>query len=333
MTRELLEKYFTGLPCSSEEREAIRLYLEAPDHLLEELLADEWQQADGMTDENRKGGTWRAIEANISGREGVYTEMKTPHSISWRRWITYAAAALLAGVLLMCGLVFYSTLRKTSPGIPQMVWKTIRNNTDNVQLAHLPDGTSIWLNSNSTLDYPEDYGQQRREIRLTGEAFFDVAQDMSRPFTIHTDSLQTVVLGTTFNIRAWHNTKEIQVALVTGKVQVGTHTGTKEILQPGDLLRYDKDARKIKIIAAGIRPDMYQWTSGKIVMENTPLPEALEELEQIYQVKIRFNAVALEKIKLSGKFKRGDIDTVLQTLLFAADRSYTKGSNGVYFIR
>jgi ferric-dicitrate binding protein FerR (iron transport regulator) len=333
MTRELLERYFTGLPCSREEQEAIRLYLEAPDHLLDELLVDEWQKADGMADENRKAGTWNTIQANITGRESVYKNMKVLRHGLWRRWTTYAAAALLAGVLLMCGMLFYSTFRKTSPELPQVAWKTIRNNTDNVQLAHLPDGTRIWLNSNSALDYAENYGQQRREIRLTGEAFFDVAQDMARPFTIYTDSLQTVVLGTSFNIRAWRNMKEIQIALVEGKVQVGTYAGAKDILQPGDLLRYDREAGKIKITSGGIRQDMYQWTAGKIVMDNTPLPEALEELEQIYQVKIRFNAMSLEKIKLTGKFNRGDIDTVLQTLLFAADRSYTKGNNGVYFIR
>jgi transmembrane sensor len=303
MDRKLLEKYFSGEECSPEELAAIREYLDsgAPT-----FFEETWQQAGGLVNEKRKAINWKAIQKGTTGRF---------------QWRPYAAAALISGLLILCGVFLFRSA-------PQAEWKEVHNTSGNVRLITMPDGTRIWLNNHTSIRYADNYGKHDRTLHLSGEAYFDVTKDAAAPFSIHTDDLQTTVLGTTFTIRAWPAINNIEVALVTGSVQVTGPGQAPEKLQPGDVLRFSKTDRHIQRLPAAVRPDMHAWISGKIVLSNTPLTEALQQLEQIYQVKIH---CAPNNKKLTGQFNRESIDTVLTNLLFAADMTFKK-ENGIYYI-
>lgn len=333
MDKKLLEKYFTGGHCTDQELQAIRVYLEKPDRQLEDLMGETWQQAGGLVNEKRKERNLQKLLA-ATGQTAHAPADATPvvALTTHRRWLRYGAAAVIAGLMIMVGVVVYRS-KDNSIVTAERSWKTVRNGSANVKAIVLPEGTKIWLNSRSAISYPEDFAAgQARELRLSGEAYFEVTKDTRHPFTVYTDSLQTTVLGTSFTIMAWPGTDGIQVALVEGRVRVdGYHGRIQEVLTPGDLLSFTESNRQVKKTPGGVRPDMYEWKGGKIVLSNTPVIEALQELEQVYGVKIHFNAMEIGNRKLTGKFNREGIDTVLHNLLFAADLGFTK-KDGMYFI-
>ena len=98
----------------------------------------------------------------------------------------------------------------------------IKVNTGTAQrkTIQLPDGTQVWLSPSTLVEYPSVFEGAARKVKLSGEAFFEVAHDASHPFIITSDNIQTKVLGTSFNIQAYHNQKKIAVMVVTGKVKI-----------------------------------------------------------------------------------------------------------------
>lgn len=333
MDKNLLERYFTGGHCTPSELAAIREYLENPDQTLQDLMASAWQQAGGPVNEQRKAITLQKLLAATGQTAHVPVDATPVVTLNTRkRWLHYGAAAAIAGLLIMAGVVVYRS-KDHSIAAAERPWKTVRNGSDKVESIVLAEGTRIWLNSRSAVSYPADFGAgEAREVRLSGEAYFEVAKDAAHPFTVHTDSLQTTVLGTSFTIMAWPGTDRIQVALVEGRVQVNGYRGRiQEVLKPGDLLSFTETDGQIKKTAGGVRPDMYEWKGGKIVLSNTPVIEALKELEQVYGVRMHYNAAEIGNRKLTGKFNREGIDTVLHNLLFAADLRFIK-KDGMYFI-
>lgn len=335
MDKKLLEKYFTGGACSPQELAEVRAFLEHPDSQLQEFLDQTWQQAGGLVSANRQANTWQNILNATRPAVVVPMEHDKPAVIARRRkWATYWAAAAIIGILMIGGLVLQKYhVRTTTIASAAKTWKTIRNASEKVQMVMLPEGSAIWLNSHSMISYPEDFDSgNNREIRLSGEGYFEVTPNAARPFQVYTDSLKTTVLGTAFAIRAWPQTAKIQVALVQGSVQVSGYNGTiSETLTPGHLLTFNLANREMKKMVNGVRLDMYAWKTGKMVLSNTPVTEVLQQLEQLYKVTIRYDAQQLAGKKLTGQFNREGIDTLLSSILFAADMTSTK-RNGIYYI-
>lgn len=328
MEKTLLEKYITGELCTPGELEEIKAYLDNPDHRLEHLMLQAWQQAGGPVSESRKANTLEQV-LKATGQAG---EARVVPLMRKKRMPFLRVAASIAALVLVTGVLVYLRLnsRNNSRAI---AWKTIRNEGMGVQKITLPEGTVVWLNSRSSVSYPLAFLQQpQREIRLSGEAYFEVAGNAAHPFVVHADSLYTTVLGTAFTVKAWPGTNHIQVALLSGCVQVNGYTHLPgDILAPGDVLTWIKANGQLQKVAGGIRKDMYEWKEGKIVLSNTPLAEAVKELEQVYGVTIRYDAAQLAKVKLTGSFRRDSIDRVLHNMLFAADMTFFKKDN-TYFI-
>lgn len=330
MDKQLLERYFTGGVCTTSELQEIKAYMEQPGQELAEFLSEEWEQAGGLENVNRRENSWNAVLTAIGQSEPIPVyEMYSRRFKRSRYWIA-------AVIILIAGSIVYYGLHNKYPAAREAMavhWKNVHNQSEQVQFVRMPDGSVIWLNSQSSLSYPGNYGADNiRQVKVSGEAFFDIAKDASHPFIIYADSLQTKVLGTSFAIRAWPRTPGIQVALVTGSVQVsGLNNTINEKLMPGDLLEYSKLNKKISKTSGGIRPDMYEWKDGKIVLSNTPVVTALEQLQQQYNVTFHYDAQKIGNRKLTGKFRREGIGSVLQNILFAAGLTYSI-KDGVYYI-
>jgi transmembrane sensor len=360
MDKTLLEKYFTGGECTESELLLIREYLNKAGKLPEDFFYSQWKSAKGVVDKGESNEMWMKIEEGIVDIKGQKESAGSPESIrpfesvrSLRslRWHRPVAAAAVIGILLFSAL-FYRW--HNFAGVQETVWKRVYNNSKDIKYVKLEDGTNVWLNAHSVLGCDELYAHNgRREIYLEGEAFFDVAQDPARPFTVHTRQLKTTVLGTTFNIRAWPSLPEIQIALVSGKVRVassgrdpeiesGNHSETgvdsssgaagdsktslmndSRDLTAGEVLIYNSAAHRLIVLEKAVREDMVGWVKGKIVLDNTPLPDILRQLAQIYNVSILFDADKLETIRLSGQFRRDNIADVLKNVLFPLNLTYS----------
>ncbi|WP_341835412.1 FecR family protein [Chitinophaga pollutisoli] len=129
--------------------------------------------------------------------------------------VKFAVAAALITIVATGTWLLYPSGSAQAPAMQGQ--QTARSE---VRRLSLPDGTLVWLNTASNLRYAEDFGQEDRTVYLSGEAYFDVAQDGGKPFIIHTGHISTTVLGTAFNIRAYPGQEDVTVAVSSGKVKV-----------------------------------------------------------------------------------------------------------------
>ncbi|MDP4679601.1 MAG: FecR domain-containing protein [Cyclobacteriaceae bacterium] len=190
----------------------------------------------------------------------------------------------------------------------------------------LPDGSVVHLNAESELTYIEGFSNDQRKIHLKGEAYFEVAKDMSRPFTVITDHISVTALGTEFNVNAFNT--DIQVALIEVSVLVNNVANSDQlILKASEVLKFDSKAKLLKRVASNAN-DLSIWRDRIIYFENTPIEEAVNILSRWYAVDINIEGVSNKKLTCSGKFNNSSLELLLENLSYALDFQYEiKGKN------
>ncbi|WP_186758115.1 FecR family protein [Echinicola salinicaeni] len=145
----------------------------------------------------------------------------------------------------------------------------------------LQDGTKVWLNSASTLSFPTEFRNDRREVALDGEAYFDVAHNPRSPFTVDANGTKVKVLGTHFNIKAYKNEAMVKTTLLEGKVAV-SHNGQNKILIPGDQA---VSGNQLMVSRVSTK-EVIAWKEGYFLFQSTRLDEILRQLERWYNIKV-----------------------------------------------
>ncbi|MDR1414772.1 MAG: DUF4974 domain-containing protein [Odoribacteraceae bacterium] len=176
----------------------------------------------------------------------------------------------------------------------------------------LSDGTRVHLNAGTVVEFPSSFARDRREVRLTGEAYFEVAGD-ARPFIVIAGRTTTRVHGTTFNINA-HENARARVVLVTGRVSVsGAGTGDHPLL-PSQLAEFDADGRFVGIREVDARAHT-AWTSGFFTFENEDIASILATLSRWYDVEVSYIDDSVKDYHFTGSVQRYEnIDTILNAI-------------------
>ncbi len=192
---------------------------------------------------------------------------------------------------------------------------------------HLPDASTVILNSESTISYPERFDASNRTVELTGEAFFDVTKDKTRPFTVVTSNISTTALGTSFNVKAFENEEQIEVDLVTGKVLVNQKTpGNKLvtedfILTPGQGIIYHKINNQVEQI--DFNPEEKTgWKEGLIYFKKSSKEQVFTELSRWYGVEFQFTNES-DSWSYTGSFDNENMIAVLNSISFTKNFSYS----------
>ena len=162
----------------------------------------------------------------------------------------------------------------------------------------LPDGTVVWVNSESSLRFPEKFTSNRREVFLEGEAYFEVKKDANRPFYVHTEVGKVRVLGTAFNVCAYSNDRFWQTTLVEGSVMINQEE--KEVLlKPNE--QYQIDVRTGKAGLREVLPELYtSWRDGKFYFKAYTFEELVEKLERWYDFKMFYMNEEIKTRRFSG---------------------------------
>ncbi len=177
----------------------------------------------------------------------------------------------------------------------------------------LPDGTTGFLNSGSTLEYPVIFTSERN-VTLIGEAFFDVKHDKEHPFTVNTPHLATKVLGTQFNVIAYEDENSEEIILREGKVEVYSNLGEKlETLQPNQKMVLNTETRQYS--KNKVEADQYvSWTEGKLVFRNENMQQVASRLGRWYNVEIEIQDPELLKYAFRATFIDEPLEEVLKLL-------------------
>lgn len=202
-------------------------------------------------------------------------------------------------------------------------WKTVSADTVCCQtlttprgkdfLLVLADGTKVWLNAESRLRYPVAFHGKERRVELEGEACFEVAKDAEHPFIVCANGMNTMVLGTKFNVRSY-SVEDRHVTLVNGKVQVTNTVNNKSVtLRPGQDLTYTETGEE-KVSEVNIAT-YTAWTEGMFYFEDVPLEEIMGALGRWYNVNIDFERCELYHIRLNfWANKNTHLDEALELL-------------------
>ena len=181
----------------------------------------------------------------------------------------------------------------------------------------LADGTKIWVNSSSTVIYPNLFTGDKREIYVEGEAYLEVAHDSEKPFYVKTQTMNVRVLGTRFNVCAYREDNRQQVVLVNGKVEVETHDQQNQILTPNELFDYDKQQSKVSVTKVDTN-DYISWKEGYYQFSRQELSVLFKRLSRYYAVPIVWDET-VGSLSCSGKLDlTRQIDDVLDNLKKAA---------------
>lgn len=223
-----------------------------------------------------------------------------------------AAALVVAGMLAVTGYEMVYHLGTSGEIVD------LRASNGAVRTYTLPDGSKVSLNSDTHLQYPEQFGEQTREVTIEGEAFFEVTPNPQKPFIIHAGKAQIKVLGTSFNVRAYSDAQLMEVIVKTGKVQVlNLQTETEQhdelILTPGEkgtLVRQSNALLK----SINENPNYIAWKTHDLVFRATALNEVITDLENVYKVSIQLQDPELGKQLLTAHFNNYSLDFILEVI-------------------
>lgn len=153
----------------------------------------------------------------------------------------------------------------------------------------LPDGSRVWLNSDTKIRYDKNFDKSVREVMLCGEAYFSVVKDASRPFIVKTFKLNIKVLGTVFNVKSYPGDKTIETTLVTGLVSIEKNNDKEHeapiLVKPKQKAVFSVAAEQIKVEQVNVDKTT-SWKNGKLVIDNEPIDAVMAKLQRWYGVKV-----------------------------------------------
>jgi transmembrane sensor len=245
-----------------------------------------------------------------------------------KRTSLYATLLKVAAVLVLLvgtGVFSYHLLnRNTDPDFSTMTA------TKETTFRLLDDGTKVWLNKKSTLTYNKAFGKQQREIFLEGEAYFDVAKNKEIPLFIHAGNIDIEVKGTAFNVNAYKNNPDIQVALVRGLIQVSNRLDHKHsiLLRPNEKLIFAKLSPKdehftVQPMASNLLLKETRWISDTLTFQKEKLKDLALRMEKKYDLKIEVKSEQLKEKRFSGTFTNETIQQALEALKLSYPLTYT----------
>lgn len=199
----------------------------------------------------------------------------------------------------------------------------------------LQDGTTVWLNSGTRLEYPLVFAGGERRVKVTGEAMFDVEYDPAHPFVVETFACDVEVLGTKFDVTAEESEGFFSAALLRGSVKVTNRLtpGEQFVLKPNEEVRLA--GRRLSLNAIGSMDD-YLWTEGMISIKGLSFGELMRKFEKSFGVKIQIDRSRMPVVNYNhGKIRISDgVDSALRLLQMASDFTYTRSEdNGTIVIR
>lgn len=309
----LLTRYLAG-EATPEEAMAIDDWLaNGSNNAAFERLQKAWQLVPG----NRIYQV-PAPDTEWSKLEAILPEEKKVPAVR-RLIIRYAAAALVAGVLLTAGWYGYRQMGKeNSPVWHQLL--TAQTPGDKGK-GVLPDGSSVVVNRNSRLQYTADYNQRDRKVQLQGEGFFDVTADKDKPFIVQAGALQIQVLGTSFNVNDDSLKNKIAVSVTTGKVKL--YTADKAlVVAAGQTGIYEK-ATGTMTIGKTADENIFSYVTHDFSFEDMPLPDICRHLEHTFDVKIVLDHPQLSQCRMSAHFKDRSVTYIMDIIAATLNVQYT----------
>tara|TARA_R110002124_G_scaffold120157_2_gene278018 strand:- start:4851 stop:5822 length:972 start_codon:yes stop_codon:yes gene_type:complete len=286
------------------------------DPVIQSLLAFKSQEHTEIEELNKySDDIWNLIDKEISTAQNAkILSLKTRKPNTWA-WAT-AATVLIATFV---GIFWFTTLQEPT---------LIAQSKSRIEIVTLADGSQISLRPNSSL-YEITLSESKRAYKLDGEAFFTVAKDVDRPFSVHTNSATITVLGTQFNVSTWG--KVTNVFLEEGSVRLDVANTNSVILKPGEKATISDSGIAKPVSTDGT--EFKDWLENTLVLKSTPIAQVIAELEHHYTVGIDISQMENKSELITGSIPLTDLSATLNDLGIILGGTFRKvNSNSFVFI-
>jgi ferric-dicitrate binding protein FerR (iron transport regulator) len=254
-----------------------------------------------------------------------------------------AAAVVLGGLLVLAGYIYQNHLKEGN------IRYTVVPKGERRKLT-LSDGTIVWLNADSKLSYPRVFTGHSREITLSGEAYFEVKHDASRPFTVHTKAIDVRVLGTVFDIKAYPQDQYVETSLIKGAVRVSINNGQKNgrqvVLRPNQKFilstipgvaekqvnNGDNPHDLVKEAPGSQLTNETGWRNNSLNFENEQFSDLVPKLERWFAITVVIQTPGLKNLRFTGTLDNASLDTVMQALMLSGHFNYRKEANNTIVV-
>lgn len=351
---------------TSEELTELEDYLKAhPDEQYIQGFLQQWWESTPeksvkatQDQDERFNQLWLKTQSETRHEQEVkiYPTPVFPLKKNWplRKWV--AAAAITGIVFFAYRLLFNQSAVQVSTAENEIV---AQKGTRSKLL--LPDGTQVWLNADSKLNYSNAFNDTLREVVLEGEAYFDVVKDPRRPFIVHTSGINIRVLGTAFTVRSYPQDPTIEATLFRGAIEVEkrNHPQSSRIqLKPNEKLVYNKSAEnsytlnqsdfnketavtpvakpesitisRIPVLNADSNRAETSWMYGKLIFEGENFTQLAPKMERWFNIKMHVNDDRVATFRFTGVFTDENIGDALHALQLTAPFSYTIKENEIW---
>lgn len=333
---DLIANFLSG-NISTDEQEILMQWINANAANQSYFLQwrDAWQATAASGDYNTLAA-WDSLQYR--------TAMERPLSVNRWRYYFRVAASFTLPFLIGGGLVYaWTSLKKNDNSNAMVTVTSPKGATTKIELS---DGTEVWLNAGSKLQYAQSYNLRGREVKLEGEAFFKVHTNAQKPFTVRASDLKILALGTSFNVKAYPEDKTVVTTLVDGEVKIDGSKTAKPfglMMKPYQHVVYKKplttnNSEQLKTpvsigdstTAAPIESrevnnvEIYTaWKDGNWIVAAQTMDELAVTMERRFNVKVIFKDPALKEYRFSGTFRQETLEQVLNILKLTAPLKYT----------
>ena len=254
--------------------------------------------------------TLKRTDARAALKE-VRGRMRQREQIRWWQWAQHAAAFLAIPLLLSTLYLYFNTDGQEEANLIE-----VRTNPGMITSTTLPDGTYVTLNSNSTITYPSRFDGDSREVRLDGEAYFEVTKDANHPFKVKTPQKAIIkVYGTQFDVEAYAADKKITATLVEGSIAMAYEnkksTWAEQEILPGQEIVYTAGQQRVKVAQADVEVAT-SWKDGKLIFRDTPFEEVLRILSKRFGVDFIVKNPKCLEASFTGMLEKQRLERILE---------------------
>ena len=305
LNEEILAKFLMG-ECTEDELREVNAWLEGSGENARELFRlEEIYHLGRLGDTSNTQDIEKAEKRLFKRLEQEKTKQyKVRRMVGWMRYAAVFVGFFLLGTF---GYLFYQTYSQ-----PETLLAVTTH--DKIKELKLPDGTKVWLNSESTLSYRSDFGRRDRDVELDGEAYFEVAKNKEIPFYVNTETNQVRVVGTHFNVCAYKGSNEFETTLVEGIVDIYAYDNERPLtrLTKNEFFGSYQGKYKKAVLPSY---DYLRWREGLYCFDDSPFSCILTKLEKYYNVKITVENPKVLNYRCTGKFKEQDgIEHILKVI-------------------
>ncbi len=248
-----------------------------------------------------------------------------------QNFLKIAAVLLIAAFLFVGG---YSVLHRSHQDTLAFIQVKVPRGLKKMLV--LPDSTRVWINSESTFQYPEHFSGETRTVHLTGEAYFEVTKDASHPFIVSTPEMNVKVLGTGFDVSAYP-ANQVSATLVHGRIMAyhinaSGNIENEVVLSPGERSIF-KPEKNIFIVKKVNTKIYTSWKEGKLVFNDTPFSEIVKRINRWYNVDMVVNDKTIEHFNCTVEFKNDSLPSVLKLLEAITPIRFTLSGNRIFVTR